>query len=102
ADVAEAEEVARLLRQIATTLPPLRGIVHAAGVLDDGVLVNQTWERFAEVLAPKARGAWNLHLQTRDLPLEFFVLFSSSAALLGSPGQGNYAAANAFLDGLAH
>jgi acyl carrier protein len=80
----------------------LRGIVHAAGVLDDGVLANQTAQRFARVMAPKVRGAWELHTQTQSLPLDFFVWFSSVASLLGSPGQGNYAAANAFLDGLAH
>jgi acyl carrier protein len=80
----------------------LRGIVHAAGVLDDGVLGNQTSERFARVMAAKVRGAWELHTRTQTLPLDFFVCFSSVASLLGSPGQGNYAAANAFLDGLAH
>jgi len=81
---------------------PLRGVVHAAGVLDDGLLTNQSAERFYEVLAPKVAGAWNLHSLTRDLALDFFVLYSSAAALLGSPGQGSYAAANAFLDALAH
>ncbi|MDH3602014.1 MAG: beta-ketoacyl reductase, partial [Candidatus Tectomicrobia bacterium] len=81
---------------------PLRGVVHAAGGLDDGVLQQQTWERFARVLAPKVWGAWHLHTLTRDMPLDFFVLFSSAASLLGAPGQGNYAAANAFLDALAH
>src|SRR6266571_316995 len=83
-------------------MPPLRGIIHAAGVLDDGVLLEQTPERFERVLAPKVRGSWNLHLLTQEMPLDFFVLFSSAASLLGSPGQGNYAAANAFLDALAH
>jgi myxalamid-type polyketide synthase MxaB len=81
---------------------PLRGIVHAAGVLDDGILEKQTADRFARVMAPKVRGAWELHLQTQTLPLDFFVCFSSLASLLGSAGQGNYAAANAFLDALAH
>jgi len=81
---------------------PLRGIIHAAGVLDDGILLRQTWERFAKVLAPKIDGAWNLHLLSRDCPLDFFVMFSSVASLVGSPGQGNYAAANKYLDALAH
>jgi acyl carrier protein len=71
-------------------------------VLDDGVLAKQTWDRFATVLAPKVTGAWNLHQQTRDMPLDCFVLYSSAAALFGSPAQGNHAAANAFLDGLAY
>src|SRR5205814_9986715 len=83
-------------------LPPLRGIVHAAGVLDDGVLIQQEWTRFARVMAPKISGSWNLHTLTLDLPLDFFVFFSSAASVLGSPGQANYAAANAFMDALAH
>jgi myxalamid-type polyketide synthase MxaB len=84
------------------TNSPLRGIIHAAGLLDDGVLLKQTWERFERVMAPKIQGAWNLHLATQDLCLDFFVCFSSIASVLGSPGQGNYAAANAFMDALAH
>jgi NAD(P)-dependent dehydrogenase (short-subunit alcohol dehydrogenase family)/acyl carrier protein len=81
---------------------PLRGIIHAAGVLDDGILLQQDWERFTRVMATKVQGAWNLHLLTQNLALDFFVLFSSAASLLGSPSQGNYAAANAFMDVLAH
>ena len=101
-DVAQEARVGEVLADIASGGPPLRGVIHAAGVLDDGVLVQQTWERFARVLAPKVAGAWNLHRLTQGLPLDFFILFSSAAALLGSPGQGNHAAANAFLDALAH
>jgi SAM-dependent methyltransferase/acyl carrier protein len=101
-DVAQEARVQEILAGIAAAGPPLRGIIHAAGVLDDGVLLQQTWERFATVLAPKVAGAWNLHRLTQGLPLDFFVLFSSAAALLGSPGQANHAAANAFLDALAH
>ena len=82
--------------------PPLKGIIHAAGVLDDGVLLQMNWERFNKVMAPKVQGAWNLHNLTRDKPLDFFILFSSAASLLGSPGQGNHVAANTFLDSLAH
>jgi myxalamid-type polyketide synthase MxaB len=100
ADVAHAEEVQALLDSLGAQ-PPLRGIIHAAGVLDDGVLLQQTWERFAKVLASKALGAWHLHQATEGLALDFFVLFSSVASVLGSAGQGNYAAANAYLDGLA-
>jgi acyl transferase domain-containing protein len=102
ANVAYEAEVARLLQEIEATMPPLRGIFHAAGVLDDGVLLQQRWERFERVFAPKISGAWHLHRLTQHLALDYFVLFSSIASLLGSPGQGNYAAANAFLDALAH
>ena len=102
ADVSQAEDVARLFGEIDAGSPPLRGVIHAAGVLDDGVLLELSRERFERVLAPKSAGAWNLHVQTRARELEFFVLFSSSASLLGSAGQGSYAAANAFLDTLAH
>jgi acyl carrier protein len=83
-------------------MPPLRGIFHSAGVLDDGVLSQQSWDRFTKVLAAKVDGTWNLHLATQDRPLDLFVLFSSATALLGTPSQGNYAAANAFLDSFAH
>jgi len=101
ADVARPEDVARALGTIPAERP-LRGVIHAAGVLADGVLLNQKWERFAAVLGPKVAGAWNLHVATRELPLDFFVLFSSGTSILGNAGQGNYATANAFLDALAH
>jgi acyl transferase domain-containing protein/acyl carrier protein len=101
-DVASADDVRRVFDEIEREMPPVRGIIHAAGVLDDGVILQQDWPRFERVLAPKLRGAWNLHQQTKDRPLDFFVLFSSVASLLGSPGQANYAAANAGLDALAH
>ncbi len=101
ADVADAAQLEAALREAEAVMPPLAGVVHAAGVLDDGVLAHLTWERFLAVLAPKALGAWNLHRATRGRDLSFFVCFSSVAALLGSPGQANYAAANAFLGALA-
>jgi acyl transferase domain-containing protein/acyl carrier protein len=101
-DVASAADVARALADIEAALPPLRGIIHAAGVIDDALLPQQTWEHFEAVLRPKVLGGWNLHTATRDLPLDFFVLFSTGSAFMGSAGQANYAAANAFLDGLAH
>src|SRR6185295_13028024 len=85
-DIADEAAVTALLTQIAAQHPPLRGVVHAAGVLEDGALLQQNGARFAAVLAPKAAGAWHLHQHTRSLPLDFFVLFSSAAGLLGSPG----------------
>ena len=97
-DISSAEGVKKLL----ATLPRLQGIVHAAGVLADGMLMQQSSESFQEVAGPKVRGAWHLHTQTQDRPLDFFVLFSSVASIIGSPGQSNYAASNAFMDGLAH
>jgi hypothetical protein len=101
ADVAERDDVAMLMERIDRGGLPLAGIVHAAGVLDDGMLSGQSWERFLRVMAPKVAGAWHLHEQTRQRALDFFVLFSAGASILGSPGQGNYAAANAFMDALA-
>ncbi len=86
-------------------IPPafaLRGVFHAAGVLDDGSLPQQTLDRFSIVLAPKVAGAWNLHRLTRSAKLDCFVLFSSAAGVFGSRGQSNHAAANAYLDALAH
>ncbi|GAA0639972.1 hypothetical protein GCM10010174_72640 [Kutzneria viridogrisea] len=96
-DVADREQLARLLEQHRPTI-----VLHAAGVLDDGVVLTMTQERLDTVLRPKAEAALILHELTRDLPLKAFVLFSSAAATAGSGGQSNYAAANAVLDGLAH
>ncbi|MBP5971592.1 SDR family NAD(P)-dependent oxidoreductase [Brasilonema sp. CT11] len=101
ADVSDVEQITKVLREI-EQIPPLRGIIHSVGVLDDGVLQQQNWQRFAKVLAPKVQGAWHLHTLTQNQPLDFFVMFSSIAALLGNPGQSNHAAANAFLDALAY
>ncbi len=101
ADVSDAHGAANVFDRINKIMPPLRGIIHAAGVLDDGILLQQNWSRFAAVMASKVEGAWNLHQLTRNISLDFFVTFSSGAAILGSAGQGNYATANAFMDGLA-
>ncbi|MFZ0718964.1 SDR family NAD(P)-dependent oxidoreductase [Mycobacterium sp.] len=100
-DVTQTDQLASVLDSIRATMPPLRGVVHAAGILDDGILARLDDKRLHEVMAPKVDGAWNLHTLTRDAALDFFVLFSSAAALLGSPGQAHYAAGNAFLDALA-
>ena len=102
ADVGSEVDVARVIGDVSAAMPPLRGIMHLAAVLDDGILLQLNRERFQTVLRPKADGAWNLHTATLDAPLDFFVMFSSVAAVLASPGQGNYVAANAFLDALAH
>ena len=101
-DISHQEDVANIFQQIAASLPPLKGVIHAAGVLDDGVLQKMSWQQFTKVMAPKVQGTWHLHQLTKDLPLDFFVCFSSMASILGSPGQGNYAAANGFMDALAH
>jgi NAD(P)-dependent dehydrogenase (short-subunit alcohol dehydrogenase family)/acyl carrier protein len=99
-DVADRESVAQLLAGIGEE-HPLAGVVHVAGALDDGVVTSLTGERVAEVLRPKADGAWHLHELTQHLDLDLFVLFSSVSGVLGMPGQANYAAASAFLDGVA-
>ena len=99
-DVSDLAQLAALIGSIPEA-HPLRGVVHAAGALDDGVIDSLTPERLDQVMAPKADAAWHLHQLTKHLDLSMFVLFSSVAATFGSPGQGNYAAANAFLDALA-
>ncbi|AGC47287.1 non-ribosomal peptide synthetase [Myxococcus stipitatus DSM 14675] len=101
-DLADEGELSGLLQFIADDLAPLAGVFHSAGVLEDGVLRQQTWARFERVLRPKVRGAWNLHRLTSGLALEHFVLFSSVASLVGSAGQSNHCAATAFEDALAH
>ena len=101
-DVSDRAHLAELFSRFGHSLPPLRGIVHSAGTLDDGVLAQQTWERFEKVMAPKVDGAWLLHVLSQDQPLDFFILFSSAVSMLGSAGQGNHVAACAFEDALAH
>ncbi|GAB1818690.1 hypothetical protein HerbRD11066_18540 [Herbidospora sp. RD11066] len=97
ADVSDHDQLAAVLDGV----PDLRGVVHAAGILDDGVIHELTPDRADAVMRPKVDGAWNLHLLTRHLDLDRFVLFSSVAGLWGNPGQAGYAAANTFLDALA-
>jgi acyl transferase domain-containing protein/acyl carrier protein len=97
-DVSTPDQVQRLIAGLAKTDPPLRGIVHAAGVRRDQPASGVSPEELADAMAAKAKGAWNLHEATLDLPLDFAVWVSSAAGLLGSPGQAAYAAANAFVD----
>ncbi len=101
ADISDRGAVAALLDRVRAAGPPLRGIFHAAGVLDDALLGQQTWPRLQAVAAPKVQGATHLDELTRTDPIELFVLFSSMASLLGNAGQTSYAAANAALDALA-
>ena len=101
ADVTDRAAMERLITGLEAAHTPVRGVFHAAGVLDDGILLTQNADRFQRVLEPKTTGAWHLHELTRDLDLDLFVLFSSAASLVGTAGQASYAAANAYLDGLA-
>ncbi|HEY9719201.1 MAG TPA: SDR family NAD(P)-dependent oxidoreductase, partial [Trichormus sp.] len=101
-DVGDRGALTQTLNAIRQTMPSVRGVFHAAGALSDGVLMNQTWQNFQEVFVAKVHGTWHLHELTMNDPLDHFVLFSSAVSMVGSAGQSNHAAANAFLDGLAH
>ena len=100
-DVTNLPALAALFDHMAATMPPLRGVVHAAVVIDDALARNTTHEQLAAIYAPKILGARHLHDLTRLLPLDFFVLYSSATTLFGNPGQGSYVAANAYLESLA-
>jgi acyl transferase domain-containing protein/acyl carrier protein len=102
ADIGSPEDVKRLTRQAQSASTPLKGIFHLAMVIDDAPLSALTSERLRKVMAPKAQGAWLLHENTREMELDCFVMFSSVSSIFGNPAQGNYAAANTFLDSLAH
>lgn len=101
-DVASALDVQRVLDDIQRDLPPLKGVFHAAMVLDDGLIGELDEARVRTVLEPKMSGAWNLHAGTRALPLDHFVCFSSFSNVIGMLRQASYNAGNAFLDALAH
>jgi acyl transferase domain-containing protein/NADPH:quinone reductase-like Zn-dependent oxidoreductase/acyl carrier protein/SAM-dependent methyltransferase len=100
-DVADRDGMRTLLADLARQMPPLRGVVHAAAVIDDASFVNMTRERYQRVIRPKIEGALNLHDLTRDLTLDFFIMYSSAITFIGNPGQANYAAANTALESLA-
>jgi len=100
-DIADRMQVERLFRRMRTSMPPLAGVMHEAMVLDDGLLANLDADRFRRVLAPKVTGTDNLEQVLRGTPLDYFVLFSSVTTLVGNPGQANYVAANAYMEGVA-
>jgi acyl transferase domain-containing protein/acyl carrier protein len=102
ADVGAPDDVRRLFAEIKSGAQPLRGLFHLAMVIDDAPLAALTPERMRTVLGPKADGAWLLHQATLEMKLDCFVMFSSVSSIFGNPAQGNYSAANAFLDSLAH
>jgi acyl transferase domain-containing protein/NAD(P)-dependent dehydrogenase (short-subunit alcohol dehydrogenase family)/acyl carrier protein len=102
ADVRDSAALASALDAMRSRLGPLRGLVHAAGTLDDGPLLEMEPGSLTRVLGPKAHGVQNLHRLTAADDLDWFVMFSSAASVIGSPGQANYCAANAFLDSFAH
>ena len=99
-DISSYDHVASLIQRIDSQLPTLKGLIHSAGQLDDGIILQQGWQRFQTVMAAKVLGSWSLHTLTKDKNLDFFVLFSSMTAVLGNKGQVNHAAANAFEDAL--
>jgi acyl transferase domain-containing protein/acyl carrier protein len=102
ADIADRDQAQRVIAEVQRTMGPLRGVVHTAMVLDDAPIEHLTEERMWKVMDPKILGAWNLHVLTAETPLDFFVLFSSFSTIIGTPGQANYVAGNAFLDALAY
>jgi epothilone polyketide synthase C len=101
ADLSRADDLSALMADLRTMDPPLRGIYHVAGVLDDGMADAMTWTRFRAALAPKLDAAWRLHREASGLPLDDFVLYSSILSVIGSAGQTNYTTGNACLDALA-
>ncbi|MEM9457267.1 MAG: type I polyketide synthase [Myxococcota bacterium] len=102
ADVSDRAALERALDEALAVAPPLRGVIHTAAVVSDGVLLKLGWSQFRDVFAAKAQGSWNVHALTRRHALDFFIMYSSAAALVGLLGHATYAASNVFLDALAH
>lgn len=101
-DVNSKEDVEKIISEIKQSMPPLKGVVNSAMVLLDSMLSSMTYDKFMKTMRPKVVGTWNLHNATKDIDLDYFIMFSSVAAQYGTPGQSNYAAANTFLDRFAH
>ena len=101
-DLSDLSKLKEDISAVTSVSVPLKGVFHLAGRIDDSAIQQQTWAHFEKVMSPKVTGTWNLHKLTRNLDLDHFVLFSSAASLVGSAGQINYAAANGFLDAIAH
>src|SRR5262245_11717535 len=101
ADISRDEDVSYLMQTIRNELPPLKGVVQSAGVLDDGILAQLDWDRLARLFEPKGYGSWLLHQHTKSLELDFFIMKSSLLSLFGSAGTVNYTASNTLLDSLA-
>ena len=102
ADIGNFKELETVIKTVKQDMPQLKGIIHCAGIFGSGVIASQTWKHFESVFQAKVMGAWYLHYLTRDLELDFFVMFSSIVSMIGASGLSNYTAANAFLDSLAH
>ena len=100
-DVTDRSALSNLITEIQKEIPPLKGLVHAAMVLEDGLIRNMSQQQLLNVMQPKITGAWNLHEVTINIDLDFFVLYSSATTFVGNPGQANYVAANSFLESLA-
>ncbi|MES2733190.1 MAG: SDR family oxidoreductase [Bacteroidota bacterium] len=101
-DVSDYAQLKAAMADLDAHMPPLKGVIHAAGLIEAKPLLDHSWDSFTQILAPKVKGAWNLHMLTQDKSLDCFVLFSSASSLIGLSGQSSYVAANAFLDSLAH
>ncbi|KAF8439511.1 hypothetical protein BGX38DRAFT_875482 [Terfezia claveryi] len=101
-DIGDAGQLARVLATVATTMPPIRGVIHGGMVLRDTTLERMAFEDFKAALHPKIQGTWNLHNHLAHVPLDFFIMLSSVASIVGNPGQSNYAAGCSFQDAFAH